>query len=143
MCSQPSQSNDFVHAQVVPEQLRGPIRIVVEPPRTNWVAFGVKWLLSGLLMLFGLMLFLGVIAAFASLGENEAKVNECWHSLSKTAKRQDRHHQRRRHDHGGQQRLHQEADRPCAQGQRRQGDRAARRFARRHASPAATTFTTT
>jgi protease-4 len=72
---QATPPNPYVPAQLVEQNLRGPIRVVVEPPRFRWIASAVRWVLLIVLVLI-------VVGAFMP---SETTLTEEWHSLSKTA----------------------------------------------------------
>lgn len=67
--------NHIVPAQLVDEPPRGPIRVVIEPPRYSWIGRGLRWM-------FTILVLLVVIGFFYT---DESSVVEEWHSLSKTA----------------------------------------------------------
>ncbi len=70
---------DPLRAELAAAQARGPIRVIIEQPRTSWIARGLKWL----------VVLVVVIWLFSSsfeksyYGEND--LQERWHSLSHTA----------------------------------------------------------
>jgi protease-4 len=74
---QATPPNQFTPAQLV-EPSRGPIRVVIEPPRFSWIGRGLRLTLTiGLIFL--------VLAAIGSLVSDDSSLSEEWHSLSKTA----------------------------------------------------------
>jgi len=59
---------------------RGPIRVVVEPPRSSWLGRVIKWTLTGL----ALLALIGLLFGDRYYGR-ESNLQEHWHSRSKTA----------------------------------------------------------
>ncbi len=55
---------------------RTPLRVIIEPPRGSWLVRGARWIIT-----IGLVLFvIGLL-----YGESSDKLNEEWHSLSKSS----------------------------------------------------------
>ena len=71
--------NEPIPATLVAEAWRGPIRVVVEQPRTSWFASAVKWAA----LMFVLLLVLS--SYFSSYFGVDNEVTERWHSLSRMA----------------------------------------------------------
>jgi protease IV len=78
MDAQPTPPNDLVRAQLVAEQTQRPIRVVLEPPRSGWIAKGFK---LAVLVLLALL----VVGSFQGYEDRDTDLQERWHSLSKTA----------------------------------------------------------
>jgi protease IV len=72
---EPQTTPPYVPAQVVDPASRGPIRVVIEPPRYGWIGRGFRWLVAILLVLI-------VISFYYT--EN-APVTEEWYALEKSA----------------------------------------------------------
>lgn len=66
-----------VRAELVTDPARGPLRVVIEQPRGSWIGRIARWTLA---ILFGLL----VLGMLNPTGED--KVQEQWHSLSKSAR---------------------------------------------------------
>jgi protease-4 len=77
---QPPSGNEPLRAELVAEQSRGPIRVIIEQPRSSWLGKGLRWGLFALLAL----LVIGSLNNFYDAAE-ESQVQERWHSLSKMA----------------------------------------------------------
>lgn len=75
---QATPPNQFVPAQIVEQASRGPIRVVIEPPRFSWIGRAVRLTLT-------IVLILLVLVVMGSFVSDDAKLTEQWHSLSKTA----------------------------------------------------------
>jgi protease IV len=72
---EPQTTPPYVPAQVVDPASRGPIRVVIEPPRYGWIGRGFRWLVAILLVLI-------VISFYYT--EN-APITEEWYALEKSA----------------------------------------------------------
>ncbi len=77
---QPPSGNEPLRAELVAEQSRGPIRVIIEQPRSSWLGKGLRWGLFALLAL----IVIGSLNNFYDAAE-ESQVQERWHSLSKMA----------------------------------------------------------
>ncbi len=75
MESQPTPPQSYVTPQVVNEAARGPIRVVIERTPGSWFGSIVRWVLLVVLVLVVASLFV----------PDDTKLEEEWHSLSKTA----------------------------------------------------------
>ena len=75
MASPTVPPHDFVPTQVVEQTSRGPLRVVIEPPRQGRLGRVLKW---------AFLIVLALVIAGFFFGENP-KVGEEWHSLSKRA----------------------------------------------------------
>jgi protease-4 len=73
MASSAPPPNDPIRQAVLAEAVRGPIHVVIEQPRTSWLARGLKWA-------FFLVIALFVIGSYFYEGESE--IQERYHSLS-------------------------------------------------------------
>lgn len=79
MNAQVPPPNDPARAEIAAAQAGRPIHVILEQPRAGWIARGFKW---AVILLIAVLL----IASFQkNYYEDDAKVQERWHSLSKTA----------------------------------------------------------
>jgi protease IV len=70
---------DPIRAELAAAQARGPIRVILEQPRSSWIARGLKWAIT-------LIILLVIISASIDKSRyGESELQEKWHSLSKTA----------------------------------------------------------
>jgi protease IV len=72
--------NDPLRPQLIADPARGPIRVIVEPPRGGWFASIFKWAF----LILALLLIVGSYQSYRDAG-SESDLHEHWHSLSKDA----------------------------------------------------------
>jgi protease-4 len=72
------QANPPLQSALAAESARGPIRVIVEPPRPGWFGRVLRW---GLVLLIAVWL-IGSMQNYYAADDN---LQEHWHSLSKTA----------------------------------------------------------
>ena len=72
--------NEPVRPQFVVDPGRGPIRVIVEPPRGGWFGTLLKWAFLGLLLLWAV----GTYQRYHD-DDSDTQLHEHWHSLSKDA----------------------------------------------------------
>ena len=70
--------NQPVPAELVAGAARGPIRVVIEPPRPSWLGRIVRWA-------FMVLIAIWLIGALGGYYTDEDDLQEQWHSLSRTA----------------------------------------------------------
>jgi len=73
--------NDPIRPEIVVEPARGPLRVVIEPPRSGWIGKRLLWSALVISVLFNF----GLFSAYRSYFHSGAEIDEKWHSLDKAA----------------------------------------------------------
>lgn len=81
MIAEPTpSSNDPIRATLVDEHAKGPIRVVIEQPRSSLLARGARWAFTIVFVIF----LLGSLRSYFDDGDS-SEILERWHSLSRLA----------------------------------------------------------
>ncbi|MBI3837888.1 MAG: signal peptide peptidase SppA [Planctomycetia bacterium] len=70
-----------IRPEIVAESARGPLRVVIEPPRTRWIGRRLLWIA----LCISVLLNFGLYSSYQSYFQSGTEIDEKWHSLDKKA----------------------------------------------------------
>ena len=80
--SQPTSGpNQPIRPEVVAEPARGPLRVVLEQPRSGWIGKRLLWIA----LVISVLINFGLFSAYHSYVQSGPEIEEKWHSLDKRA----------------------------------------------------------